>query len=171
MPQPAPSGNEFSCDYARRLYLACYGIGAVRGLGLKSQAEFTAWLSEERFPTPADMKVTKGSRRAVIEAIREIEEARRAFTFETDGAVIKVNDFKLQQRLGIKTREPRWAIAYKFEAHQGTTKILEIHGSVGRTGVITPFAVFEPVKIGGVTVFRSNFAQLGRNQEKGHKDR
>jgi len=55
----------------------------------------------------------------------------------------------------VKTREPRWAIAYKFQAHQGTTKIKEILGSVGRTGVITPFAVFEPVRIGGVTVSRS----------------
>jgi DNA ligase (NAD+) len=153
---------------SRKLYLACYGIGAVSGLELKSQAELITWLSEARFPTPADMKITKGVD-AVIEAIREIEEARSNFTFETDGAVIKVNDFGLQQKLGVKTREPRWAIAYKFEAHQGTTKIMEIHGSVGRTGVITPFAVFEPVKIGGVTVSRStlhNWDEIKRKDIK-----
>jgi DNA ligase (NAD+) len=69
--------------------------------------------------------------------------------------VVKVNNFGLQQQLGMKTREPRWAIAYKFTAHQGITKILDIQGSVGRTGVITPFAIFEPVRIGGVTVSRS----------------
>jgi len=86
----------------------------------------------------------------VIDAIKEIEQKRNSFPFESDGAVIKVNDLGLQQRLGVKTREPRWAIAYKFQAHQGTTKIKEILGSVGRTGVITPFAVFEPVHIGGL---------------------
>ena len=114
------------------------------------------------------MKISKGID-AVIDAVREIEETRDDFTFETDGAVIKVNDFGLQQKLGVKTREPRWAIAYKFEAHQGTTKIREIHGSVGRTGVITPFAVFEPVKIGGVTVSRStlhNWDEIRRKDIK-----
>jgi DNA ligase (NAD+) len=61
----------------------------------------------------------------------------------------------LQRQLGTKTREPRWAIAYKFQAHQAVTKIMDIRGSVGRTGVITPYAVFEPVRVGGVTVTRS----------------
>ena len=171
-PRNAAAGSIRQLDPAvttsRKLYLACYGIGAVRGLELKSQAELISWLSEASFPTPARMKITKGID-AVIEAIREIEEARSDFTFETDGAVIKVNDFGLQQKLGMKTREPRWAIAYKFEAHQGTTKIREIHGSVGRTGVITPFAVFEPVKIGGVTVSRStlhNWDEIRRKDIK-----
>lgn len=83
--------------------------------------------------------------------------------------MIKVNDFDLQQKLGVKTREPRWAIAYKFQAQQGTTKIRDIQGSVGRTGVITPFAVFEPVKIGGVTVSRStlhNWDEIERKDIK-----
>jgi DNA ligase (NAD+) len=171
-PRNAAAGSIRQLDPAvtmsRKLYLACYGIGAVRGLELKSQSELISWLSEARFPTPASMKITKGID-AVIEAIREIEETRSDFTFETDGAVIKVNDFALQQKLGVKTREPRWAIAYKFEAHQGTTIIREIHGSVGRTGVITPFAVFEPVKIGGVTVSRStlhNWDEIKRKDIK-----
>jgi DNA ligase (NAD+) len=77
-----------------------------------------------------------------------------------------VNDFRLQQKLGVKTREPRWAIAYKFPAHQATTKIREIHGSVGRTGVITPYAVFEPVRIGGVTVSRSTLHNWDEIQRK-----
>ena len=171
-PRNAAAGSIRQLDPAvtmsRKLYLACYGIGAVRGLKLKSQAELISWLSDTRFPTPAGMKIAKGID-AVIEAIREIEENRSGFTFEADGAVIKVNDFGLQQKLGVKTREPRWAIAYKFQAHQGTTKIREIHGSVGRTGVITPFAVFEPVKIGGVTVSRStlhNWDEIERKDIK-----
>ncbi|RPI36885.1 MAG: NAD-dependent DNA ligase LigA, partial [Nitrospiraceae bacterium] len=157
-PRNAAAGSVRQLDPAvttsRKLFLACYGIGAVKGLGMKSQSELITWLTEARFPTPTGMKITKGIDE-VIDAVREIEASRSDFTFETDGAVIKVNDFGLQQKLGVKTREPRWAIAYKFQAHQGTTVIKEIHGSVGRTGVITPFAVFEPVRIGGVTVSRS----------------
>jgi DNA ligase (NAD+) len=171
-PRNAAAGSIRQLDPAvtmsRKLYLACYGIGAVKGLTLKSQTELIDWLSGARFPVPAGMKTVKGVE-AVIEAIREIERSRSDFTFETDGAVIKVNDFRLQQKLGVKTREPRWAIAYKFEAHQGTTVIREIHGSVGRTGVITPFAVFEPVKIGGVTVSRStlhNWDEIRRKDIK-----
>ncbi|MCL4475078.1 MAG: NAD-dependent DNA ligase LigA [Nitrospirae bacterium] len=139
---------------SRKLHLACYGIGIVKGIHFRRQSEFVKWLQEARFPTPATMTIARGIDK-VIDAVREIEEGRNSFPFESDGAVIKVNDFGLQQKLGVKTREPRWAIAYKFQAHQGTTKIKEILGSVGRTGVITPFAVFEPVRIGGVTVSRS----------------
>lgn len=157
-PRNAAAGSVRQLDpsitTSRKLHLACYGIGMAKGISFKSQSELINWLKESRFPTPAKMKFAKGIERA-IEVIREIEESRNSFSFETDGAVVKVNDFGLQQKLGVKTREPRWAIAYKFQAHQGTTKIKEIHGSVGRTGVITPFAVFEPVRIGGVTVSRS----------------
>lgn len=157
-PRNAAAGSVRQLDpnitASRKLHLACYGIGAVKGIDFKTQQEFINWLKEARFPIPVIVKTVK-SIDNVISSIKEIEEKRNTFTFETDGAVIKVNDFSLQKALGIKTREPRWAIAYKFPAHQGTTKIKDIQGSVGRTGVITPFAIFEPVKIGGVTVSRS----------------
>lgn len=157
-PRNAAAGSVRQLDPAvtasRKLYLACYGIGAAKGIHFRSQDDFVRWLRESRFPAPARVAVVKGVQK-VISAIEEIEENRQSFSFETDGAVIKVNDFGLQQKLGVKTREPRWALAYKFQAHQGTTKIRQILGSVGRTGVITPFAVFEPVRIGGVTVSRS----------------
>jgi DNA ligase (NAD+) len=143
-----------SITAARKLYLACYGIGTLRGAVFRRQSEFIGWLKDARFPTPARMEIAMGIEKA-INVIRELEENRQAFSFETDGAVIKVNDFGQQKQLGVKTREPRWAMAYKFRAHQATTKIREIHGSVGRTGVVTPYAVFEPVRIGGVTVSRS----------------
>jgi DNA ligase (NAD+) len=143
-----------SITAARKLYLACYGIGTLRGIGFRSHSEFIEWLEDARFPTPARMVVSSGIEKA-IDVIRGLEDKRQTFSFETDGAVIKVNDFGQQQLLGVKTREPRWAVAYKFPAHQATTKIREIHGSVGRTGVITPYAIFEPVRIGGVTVSRS----------------
>jgi len=157
-----------SITASRRLFFACYGVGAVRGMTFSSQWNLIKWLTESRFPSPASISVVIGIGN-VIDEIKKIEETRKGLPFETDGAVIKVNDFALQQRLGTKTREPRWAIAYKFKAHQGTSKIRDIRGSVGRTGVITPFAVFEPVRIGGVTVSRStlhNWDEIKRKDIK-----
>lgn len=157
-PRNAAAGSVRQLDpsitASRRLNLACYGVGSFRGIDFRGQIEFIKWLEDARFPIPAVVRLVKGVKK-VIDVIKELEDKRREFPFETDGAVIKVNDFKLQQLLGAKTREPRWAIAYKFPAHQGTTKIRDIRASVGRTGVLTPFAIFEPVRIGGVTVSRS----------------
>ncbi len=168
-PRNAAAGSVRQLDPAitasRRLYLACYGIGAVKGITFRAQEELIAWLNKARFPTPATFSVVSGIER-VIAAIKDIEGKRGSYSFETDGAVVKVNDFGLQQRLGMKTREPRWAIAYKFQAHQGITKVLDIQGSVGRTGVITPFAVFEPVRIGGVTVSRSTLHNWNEIERK-----
>jgi len=143
-----------SITASRKLHLACYGIGAIKGKEFRNQWEFIKWLEKARFPIPAIVKFVNGIDK-VIHVIEEIGEKRRSFPFETDGSVIKVNDFGLQKLLGVKTREPRWAVAYKFPAHQGTTRIKEILPSVGRTGVITPVAMLEPVRIGGVTVSRS----------------
>src|SRR5208337_2120288 len=138
----------------RKLHMACYGVGAMKGIAFKSQAEYVTWLRRARFPVPFIFDVVYGIDK-VIDSIRKIEEKRPSFAFETDGAVVKVNDIKLQKELGYKTREPRWAIAYKFPAHQGTTVIEDIIASVGRTGAITPVALLKPVRIGGVTVARS----------------
>ncbi|MBM4141700.1 MAG: NAD-dependent DNA ligase LigA, partial [Nitrospira sp.] len=153
-PRNAAAGSVRQLDSSitanRKLHLACYGIGTVKGMNFKGQWEFIKWLENARFPIPAVIKLVQGIDK-VLESIKEIEEKRNTLPFESDGSVIKVNSFELQRLLGIKTREPRWAIAYKFPAHQGTTKIKEIIPSVGRTGVITPVALFEPVRIGGVT--------------------
>ncbi|MCG2722737.1 MAG: NAD-dependent DNA ligase LigA [Thermodesulfovibrionales bacterium] len=157
-PRNAAAGSvrqlDSSITASRKLHLACYGIGLVKGFEFKTQGKFMQWLEKARFPVPTLIKTVTGIER-VIQVIGEIEENRKGYSFETDGSVVKVNSFDLQKQLGMKTREPRWAIAYKFTAHQGITKILDIQGSVGRTGVITPFAIFEPVRIGGVTVSRS----------------
>jgi len=157
-PRNAAAGSVRQLDSSitekRKLHMACYGLGAVKGIDFTSHADFVAWLKKAHFPTPAVLDRVTGIEK-VIDSIRKIEEKRPSFPFETDGAVIKVNDFSLQQELGYKTREPRWAIAYKFPAHQGTTVIEEIIASVGRTGAITPVAIMRPVRIGGVTVSRS----------------
>lgn len=168
-PRNAAAGSVRQLDpsitASRRLNLACYGVGSYKGISFKSQMELINWLREARFPIPALVRLEKGIKE-VISVIKGLEEKRREFPFETDGAVIKVNDFKLQQLLGVKTREPRWAIAYKFPAHQGTTKIRDIRASVGRTGVLTPFAIFEPVRIGGVTVSRSTLHNWDEMERK-----
>ncbi len=157
-PRNAAAGTVRQLDPAitasRRLYLVCYGVGSFEGVEIDSQVGLTEWLKGSRFPTPAVFIVVRGIE-GVIRAVAEIEGKRDSFAFETDGAVVKVNAFSLQRELGVRTREPRWAMAYKFQAHQATTIIRDIGGSVGRTGVITPYAVFEPVKVGGVTVSRS----------------
>lgn len=157
-PRNAAAGSVRQLDpsvtASRRLHLACYGIGKVAGRDFKNQDELINWLKDARFPIPSVISIITGMDK-VIGVIEEISDKRAIFPFETDGAVIKVNDFELQKILGFKTREPRWAIAYKFQAHQGITRITDIKGSVGRTGVITPYAILEPVRIGGVTVSRS----------------
>ncbi len=167
-PRNAAAGSVRQLDSSitakRKLHMACYGLGAAQGIEFASQQDFVTWLRKARFPAPAEFRVVTGIA-AVLEAITNIEAKRAAFPFETDGAVIKVNDFRLQKELGMKTREPRWAMAYKFPAHQGITVIEDILASVGRTGTITPIALLKPVRVGGVTVSRStlhNWDELDR---------
>ncbi|MEP7255159.1 MAG: NAD-dependent DNA ligase LigA [Ferruginibacter sp.] len=98
-----------------------------------------------------EMKVLQGIE-AVIKHINDFEKGRDDLGYEIDGMVIKVNDLKLQDRLGMTSHHPRWAIAYKFKARQGTSKLLAVEFQVGRTGAVTPVAKIEPVQVGGVTV-------------------
>ncbi len=138
----------------RKLHMACYGAGSMKGIEFKSQLDFIGWLRKAHFPIPVVFDVVYGIEK-VIDSIKEIENDRPTFPFEIDGAVIKVNDFNIQKILGKVSKDPRWAIAYKFPPHQGTTIIEDIVASVGRTGAITPVAILKPIRIGGVTVARS----------------
>src|SRR5580658_1392859 len=92
--------------------------------------------------------------------INRVETKREKLPYEIDGVVIKANEISLQNELGFTSKAPRWAIAYKYPARQDTTLLKSIEVSVGRTGVLTPFAVFEPVQIGGVTVTKSTLHNL-----------
>jgi DNA ligase (NAD+) len=98
-----------------------------------------------------EKKVFTGIQR-VIDYCLSFESGRDQLPYEIDGMVIKVNEFSLQDRLGMTTHHPRWAIAFKFKARQATSKLLKVEFQVGRTGSITPVAKIEPVPIGGVTV-------------------
>jgi len=98
-----------------------------------------------------EMKVVKGIE-GVIKYVEEFEIKRDNLPYEIDGMVIKVNDLHLQDRLGMTSHHPRWAIAFKFKARQATSKLIGIEYQVGRTGAVTPVAKLEPVQVGGVTV-------------------
>jgi len=84
--------------------------------------------------------------------VHEWQEARRALQFDTDGVVIKLDELALREKLGTTAKFPRWAVAYKFPTEQAHTRLIRIDVNVGRTGAVTPFAVLEPVRIGGTTV-------------------
>ncbi len=98
-----------------------------------------------------EKKVFKGIQ-PVIDYCIDFEAGRDKLPYEIDGMVVKVNDFSLQDKMGMTTHHPRWAIAFKFKARQATSKLLKVEFQVGRTGSITPVAKIEPVPIGGVTV-------------------
>jgi DNA ligase (NAD+) len=156
-PRNAAAGSirqlDSSITASRNLHMACYGTGAISGISFRTHMAFIEWLKEHHFPAPE--VTTADTMDDVIAIIEELGQNRETLPFEIDGAVVKVNNTDLQDSLGVKTREPRWAIAYKFPAHQGTTEIRDIIPSVGRIGTITPVAMLKPVRIGGVTVSRS----------------
>jgi DNA ligase (NAD+) len=104
------------------------------------------------FRSPKKEKKVFRSIEPVIEYCQSFEAGRDKLPYEIDGMVIKVNDFSLQDKMGMTTHHPRWAIAFKFKARQATSKLLKVEFQVGRTGSITPVAKIEPVPIGGVTV-------------------
>ncbi len=104
------------------------------------------------FRSPEKEKVVVKGIKAVIDHVGEFEALRDELPYEVDGMVIKVNDLELQEKLGMTTHHPRWAIAFKFKARQATSKLRSIEYQVGRTGSITPVAKIEPVQLAGVTV-------------------
>lgn len=98
-----------------------------------------------------EMKVVTGIN-AIIDYVNDFESKRDDLPYEIDGMVIKVNDIRLQEKLGMTSHHPRWAIAFKFKARQATSKLVDVTYQIGRTGAVTPVAKIEPVQVGGVTV-------------------
>jgi DNA ligase (NAD+) len=150
----------------RPLEIYCYGIGEVRGRTFKSHWEILQTLSKWGLRINPNIQRCKHIE-DVIEYYHEVNEKREKLPYEIDGIVIKVNQLDLQTRLGEISRSPRWALAFKFQPKQETTKIQDIIVQVGRTGALTPVAVMEPVKVGGVEVSR---ATLHNQDEIDKKD-
>jgi len=119
----------------------------------KTQNESLVWLEKHGLPTHRRHVVVDWE--GVASAVHAIDEARKSYPFETDGAVIKVDSFRHQDMLGMTSKFPKWAMAYKFAAEQAKTKLLDILVQVGRTGTLTPVAVLEGVELGGTTVTRA----------------
>src|SRR5271156_3122077 len=144
---------------SRRLDFFAYYLLVAGRAPKKRHSEILEALSDLRFKVSEDWEVCE-SIEAVEKYVNKWESKREKLPFEIDGIVVKVNEIALQNEVGFTAKSPRWAIAYKYPAHQETTVVKEILVSVGRTGVLTPFAVFEPVQIAGVTVSRSTLHNL-----------
>jgi DNA ligase (NAD+) len=150
----------------RPLEFFAYGLGEVSDDAPGSQSETLAWLKSLGLPTH---RWTKRCRtvEGLMAAIEELDRLRDAFGFETDGAVIKLDDVELRERAGFHSRAPKWARAWKYPAEQAETKLLDITIQVGRTGVLTPVAELEPVLLRGSTISR---ATLHNEDEIRRKD-
>jgi DNA ligase (NAD+) len=144
---------------SRRLNFFAYHM-LVNGRPPKKRlSEILETLAALRFKASDDWKLCH----SVAEVERYLavwEKKREKLDYEIDGVVVKVDEIGLQNELGFTSKAPRWAIAYKYAAHQESTLLKEIAVSVGRTGVLTPFAIFEPVQIGGVTVSKSTLHNM-----------
>jgi len=154
-PRNAAAGSIRQLDPAvaasRPLSIWVYGIGYSEGFALDGHWAALMWLREQGFKVNPDVE-RHADIEAVIQACKRWGERRAALDFDIDGVVIKVDSFRMQDALGAVAHDPRWAIAFKFAPTTATTKLHAIEVNVGRTGVLTPFAVLEPVEVGGVTV-------------------
>ena len=135
----------------RNLDAFFYNVGYIEGKELHDHHEMRQFLIDNHFKTSPYTKYFDDIE-TLITALDEIAAHRGELDYLIDGAVIKLTNFSMRDRLGYTDRFPRWAIAYKFEAEEMTTKLLDVKWEVGRTGKLTPAAVLEAVDIGGVTV-------------------
>ena len=143
-----------------------YGFGAVEPMIFKTQSDFLKKISDWGFLTNSLSKTVKGINE-IERQHKKVDNLRASLNYDIDGLVYKINELKLQRRLGNTSNAPRWAIAYKFSAEKAITKVKNITIQVGRTGAITPVANVEPVTVGGVVV--SN-ATLHNEDEIERKD-
>ncbi|WP_077368509.1 NAD-dependent DNA ligase LigA [Anaerosalibacter sp. Marseille-P3206] len=138
----------------RNLIAYCYNVGYIEGKEFSTHMEMLKFLEDNKLPVN-NYRVVCNTMEEVIEEIDKIDIERKVLDVLTDGVVIKLNDMRTREVLGYTQKFPRWAIAYKFEAEETTTKLLSVEWNVGRTGKVTPTAILEPVEIGGATVKRA----------------
>jgi DNA ligase (NAD+) len=150
----------------RPLSMWCYGIGATEGIAFGTHWEELEWLREHGFRVNGDVQLLSSEEEVVAQCLAW-QERRGALDFEIDGVVAKVNDRELQRRLGVVGREPRWSIAWKFPPTTAVTTLKDVAWNVGKFGDLHPFAVLEPVHVGGVTV---KLATLHNEEDLERKD-
>ena len=150
----------------RPLSFWAYAIGATEGISFSAHWDALMWLRSHRFPVHAEV-VKLQLEDEVLARCKLWEERRGSLDFEIDGVVVKVNEVELQRRLGVVGREPRWAIAWKFPPTTAVTKLREIGWNPGKFGDLHPYAMLEPVHVGGVTI---KLATLHNEEDLARKD-
>ena len=157
-PRNAAAGSlrqkDSSITAKRALDIFIFNIQQIEGKELSSHHESLEYLKKLGFKV-VDGRIYKNIDDAVAR-VREIGEEKKSYSFDTDGAVIKVDDFSQRDILGSTSKVPKWAVAFKYPPEEKETKLLEIEINVGRTGVLTPVAIFEPVILAGTTVSRAS---------------
>ena len=143
-----------------------YGLGAAPGLDLATHMDEIEWLGERGFRVNPDSEHHRDVE-GVVRRCRWWEERRERLDYEIDGVVVKIDERAIWRELGVVGREPRWAIAWKFAPTTATTKLLDVVWNVGRSGHLVPFAMLEPVHVGGVTV---STATLHNEEDLARKD-
>lgn len=152
----------------RKLVAYFYNVGYIEGKTFNDHMEVLEFLKDNRFPVFPYAKEFE-SIEGVIEEIERIKDERHKLDLLTDGLVIKISHMWTREVLGYTNKFPRWAMAYKFEAEETTTKLIGVVWNVGRTAKVTPTAILEPVEIGGVTVRRATLNNYDDILRKGVK--
>lgn len=148
----------------RPLRFFAYAVGYSEGVALETQWESLQYLRRLGFAVNDDIRLFDDLN-DLLAYCEEWMDRRDEYPYEADGVVIKINDLATQLRLGLVGNAPRWAVAFKFPARVATTRLMSIGVNVGRTGVLTPYAILEPVRLGGVTIRQAslhNFEDLAR---------
>jgi DNA ligase (NAD+) len=169
-PRNAAAGTMKNLDprvvAGRGLDICLYQVAEVKGVVLKGHWEALEHLRGWGLKTNPASRLFRGLS-GVLEFVEEWRERREELEYEIDGVVVKVDDFALQGELGVTSKFPRWAIAYKYPARQAETRVRSIEVQVGRTGKLTPVALLDPVLLAGSTVAR---ATLHNEEEVARKD-
>lgn len=169
-PRNAAAGSLRQKDSAvtakRGLDIFVFNVQQIRGVELKSHKESLDYLKRLGFNTIPDYTLV-GNIDDAVKKVLEIGEKRGNLEFDIDGAVIKVDDFEMRRVLGSTAKFPKWAVAFKYPPEEKQTKVLDIEIAVGRTGVLTPTAVLEPVHLAGTTVSRATLHNQDFIKEKG----
>src|SRR5580692_8093627 len=167
-PRNAAAGTLKQLDsklVARRpLSIVLYGPGELHGVECATQQEWLKLIAKAGLPVPEKTWYCE-TKAALLSAVEELDLARKTFSYATDGAVVKLNEWRLRKSLGTTSKAPRWAIAYKYSAEKAVTTLENVTFQVGRTGVITPVAELKPVLLAGSTVARAtlhNFEEIKR---------
>lgn len=150
----------------RPLAIVLYSPGAIDGVSCKNQKEWLDLLQQQGFPVPEKTWFCS-SEKELLEAIDDLDKTRTQFAYDTDGAVIKINEWAIRDTLGATAKAPRWAIAFKYASEQAISQLHSVTFQVGRTGTITPVAELTPTLLAGSTVSRATLHNFDEIKRKG----